>query len=133
MTGHRYHPHVFALVGGITLTLLILSFLVEVRIIVESPDYGDVTSISSTLWQTILGLTTIGSFVLAVYNYRAEIDNSDGPATEFTIRGRNHDIDFHLHVADDERKSDRESQDVESTEQQEAKGESEDSDSQKSS
>lgn len=130
--GHRYHPFVFVLVGGVALTLLILSFLIEVRIIVESPNYGDITSVIVTLWQAILGLTTIGSFLLAAYNYRAKLDDSEGPATGFTIHGQNHDIDFHFHVKDTENESDRESVDGGSTRHEET-GEDEGDESQNSS
>jgi hypothetical protein len=133
MTGHRYHPYVFVLVGGVALALFVLSFLVEVRIVVENPNYGDVTSAISILWQAILGLTTVGSFVLAVYNYRTDVDDSDGPATGFTIRGENHDIDFHLHVEGDEHESDGGSEGAGSTGGEETGEVSEGGDSQNSS
>lgn len=100
--GRQIHPFIFVLVGGVALTLFVLSLLIEVRVIVENPNYGDVTALLSTLIQAILGLTTVGSFLLAVYNYRADGGDGDGTGTRFTIRGRHHDIDVHLHVGDDD-------------------------------
>ncbi|WP_155118225.1 hypothetical protein [Halorubrum sp. T3] len=126
ITGHQYNPYLFAFVGGVALALFTLSFFIELRIIIESPSYGDITSIISTIWKTILGLTTIGSFILAAYNYQTETDDSDGPATGFTIQGQNHNIDFHLHV-DDTPESSRESEDTESTEDEVTEGEGEES------
>lgn len=111
VTGHRFYQYTYILVGVVALSLFMLSFLVEVRIIIERPSYGEVTSVASTLWQAILGLTTIGAFILAIYTYRTDVDDSEGPAMGFTIRGQNHDIDVHLHVENDGIKSKSESED----------------------
>jgi len=86
-------------IGG--LLLLSLSFVVEVRIVVESPALGDVTGIVQLLWNVILGIATLGSFALAVYNYQQDTDSCP-PPIRFSVKGRNHDIDFHLHMDDSE-------------------------------
>lgn len=96
----RYSPIELAAVGVFALVFLAISYVVDVRIILETPNYGDVTAVLGTLWRTILGITTIGSFLLAVYNLRTDSTRSNGPATGFSIRGENHDIDFHIHMSD---------------------------------
>lgn len=90
-------PSALITFGAVGLSLLILGFIIEVRIIFEHPAYGDVTGIVQGLWRLILGIATLGSFSLAVHNYRRD-DDSTGPSTQFSVRGRDHDIDFHVHI-----------------------------------
>lgn len=90
-------PSVFIILGTVGLILFTLSLIVEVRIIFEYPAYGDVTGVVRGLWRLILGIATLGSFALAIHNYRRD-DDSSGPPTQFSVRGRNHDIDFHVHI-----------------------------------
>lgn len=92
-------PSVLITLGTVGLILFILSLVVEVRIIFEYPAYGDVTGVVRGLWSLILGIATLGSFALAVHNYRRD-DDSSGPPTQFSVRGRNHDIDFHVHIGE---------------------------------
>lgn len=92
-------PSALITLGTVGLILLILSFIVEIRIIFEYPAYGDVTGVVRALWSLILGIATLGSFALAVHNYRRD-DDSGGPSTQFSVRGRNHDIDFHIHIGE---------------------------------
>jgi len=93
----RSSPLFFGILGLIALLFLVLSYLIKVRIILESPAYGDVTGVVGAVWSICLGIATIGSFMLAIHNFRRGTD-SDGPATDFSIEGENHDIDVHLHV-----------------------------------
>lgn len=97
-------PSVLITLGTVGLILFILSLVVEVRIIFEYPAYGDVTGVVRGLWSLILGIATLGSFALAVHNYRRD-DDSSGPPTQFSVRGRNHDIDFHVHIGEPDESS----------------------------
>jgi len=90
-------PSVLIVLGTVGLILFVLSVIVEVRIVFEYPAYGDVTGIVRGIWSLILGVTTLGSFALAVHSYRRD-EESSGPSTQFSVRGRNHDIDFHVHI-----------------------------------
>lgn len=92
-------PSVLLILGAVGLILFILSLVVEVQIIFEYPAYGDVTGVVRGLWSLILGTATLASFALAVYSYRRD-DDSSGPPTQFSVRGRNHDIDFHVHMGE---------------------------------
>lgn len=93
----RYRPEVFAAIGIVALFLFLASFLVEVRIIVERPGYGDVTEEVRTVWQSALGIATIGSFLIAFYNISVARPRSESPASGLEIGGRNHDIDVHIY------------------------------------
>jgi len=73
-------------VGLVAFAILVCSFVIRVRIILEYPAYGDVTGVVGTIWSIILGGATIGSFALAVHNYRT-VDESKGPATKFIVEG----------------------------------------------
>lgn len=97
-------PSVLITLGTVGLILLILSFIVEVRIIFEYPAFGDITGVVRVLWNLILAIATLGSFALAVHNYRRD-DDSSGPSTRFSVRGRNHDIDFHVHIGEPDESS----------------------------
>lgn len=88
------------LLGFVAFALLAVSFLVEVRIVLTNPNYGDVTGVLQTFWQFLLAAATVGSFLLAIYNALSEEPSSDGPTRTFVIRGENHDIDVHLQGID---------------------------------
>lgn len=111
-------PSVLITLGTVGLILLILSFIVEVRIIFEYPAYGDITGVVRGFWSLILGIATLGSFALAVQNYRRD-DDSRGPSTHFSVRGRNHDIDFHVHFGEPDESSEPAQQEEESEEDDE--------------
>ncbi|WP_436930115.1 hypothetical protein [Halosimplex halobium] len=96
----RISPRVLLLGGLVGVALLVASLLVEVRVVVTSPDLGDVTGVLRTLWRTLLAIATLGSFLLAVRNARDDGTSSDSPARTFEIKGENHDIDVHLHGID---------------------------------
>lgn len=91
----RYFPAVLLLVSLVALFLLGASYVVEIRIIVEEPQFGDVTEIVWTLWRAILGVTTIGSFLIGVYALVGDEDDSDGLPTKVEIKGTGHDIDVY--------------------------------------
>jgi fluoride ion exporter CrcB/FEX len=91
----RYFPLGLLLVGLVALFLFGVSYFVEIRIIVEKPRYGDVTGIVRTFWRAILGVTTIGSFLLGVYALVGDEEESDGPPTKVEIKGTGHDIDVY--------------------------------------
>ena len=77
-------PTALTTLGTAGLVLLILSFIVEVRIIFEYPAYGDITGVVRGLWSLILGIATLGSFALAIHSYRRD-DDSSGPLTRFSV------------------------------------------------
>lgn len=93
----QFSSRTLLVVGFVAVVLLATSFLVEVRIIVTDPNYGDVTQVLRASWQVLLGVATLGSFLLAVLNARADDVSTESPARAFEIKGENHDIDFHLH------------------------------------
>lgn len=95
----RRSPTVPLLVGGISLLLFAASFVVDVRIIFERPNYGDVTAIVELIWRAVLGVATLGSFLLEIYNFRSKAESADDSITGLEIGGMNHDIDFHVHVS----------------------------------
>lgn len=95
----RISPELFAVIGLGALLLLVGSFFVDVRIVVERPHLGDVSHLVGIAWQTTLAGATLGSFLLAYRNYAAETRSSDGTPLDFEIRGQDHDIDVHLHIA----------------------------------
>jgi hypothetical protein len=95
----RYSPRFLFVVSVATLELLVVSFLVDVRIVLERPNYGDVTTTVRVLWRVVLGLATLGSFLIGVYNSVSR-EADGGPTRGFEIKGRNHDIDFHVHIGD---------------------------------
>lgn len=92
-------PYALLALGTAGLILLILTFIIEVRIIFEDPAFGDITGLLRSLWSLILAVATLGSFALAVHSYRRD-DDPSGPSTQFSVRGRNHDIDFHVHIGE---------------------------------
>ncbi|MFD1572214.1 hypothetical protein [Halorubrum laminariae] len=83
--------------GATGLLLLILSFIIEVQIIFENPPFGDVTGFLGGIWSLLLAIATLGSFALAVHNYRHD-DDPSGPSMQFSVRGRNNDVDYHVHI-----------------------------------
>lgn len=93
----QFSPRTLALVGLIGIALLAVSFLVELRIVLLRPNYGEITGLVRAAWRIAVGVATIGSFLLATYNVRREEPSSTGPARHFEIKGENHDIDVHLH------------------------------------
>lgn len=93
----RSSPFFFVILGILGVLILVLSHFIEIRIILESPAYGDITGVVGTIWSLLLGVATLGSFALGAHNFRST-DNSGGPATEFSIEGETQDIDVHLHV-----------------------------------
>lgn len=96
----RRSPTVLLLVGGISLLLFVASFAVEVRIIFERPSYGDVTVIVELIWRTVLGIATLGSFLLEIHTLRSDTEANEESIKGLEINGMNHDIDFHVHVSD---------------------------------
>lgn len=92
----RYSPRTLLVVGTVALLLLVASLLVEVRIILESPEYGDVTGLVQPVWQAVLGLTTIGSFLIGVYTLVTDAEGEpSGPAASVEIKGTGHEIHVH--------------------------------------
>lgn len=110
----RYFPAVLLLVSLVALLLLGASYFVEIRIIIEEPQFGDVTEIVRTLWRAILGVTTIGSFLIGVYALASDEDDSDGLPTKVEIKGTGHDIDVYpsgpVSGRDDERDGEAENE-----------------------
>ncbi|WP_157884850.1 hypothetical protein [Halorubrum aethiopicum] len=92
-------PGSLLVLGTVGFILLILTFIIEVRIIFENPAFGDITDVFRVFWSLILAVATLGSFALAVHSYRRD-DDPSGPPTQFSVRGRNHDIDFHVHIGE---------------------------------
>lgn len=117
----RYYPLLLLFVSLAALSLFGVSYFVEVRIIVESPNYGDVSETIQLFWRSLLGGTTIGSFLIGVYTFINDDRNSDGPPTKVEIKGTGHDIDVYpsgpVGERDEEGKKDavRESEDGAST------------------
>jgi hypothetical protein len=95
---HRYSPWTLLLVGSLTTILLMVSFFVEIRVLITSPNYGDVTGMVRTTLRVLLAVATFGSFCLGIYNLLADDGHSGGPVNTFEIKGDNHDIDLHLHA-----------------------------------
>ena len=60
---HRYSPWTLLLIGSLTATLLMMSFFVEIRVLITSPNYGDVTGIVRTTLRVLLAVATLGSFL----------------------------------------------------------------------
>lgn len=83
------------LVGILALLLFGASYVVDVRVVVVDPDYGDVTSAVRLLWRAILGVTTIGSFLLGIRELVGGDDGPDGPATRVEIGGTGHEINVY--------------------------------------
>lgn len=94
----RYPPGLLVGVATVALALLLASFFFEARVVLERPNYGNVTGTLLAFWRVVLGTATVGSFVLAVYRFLFEEARRDCSATGMEIRGRNHDIDVHLHL-----------------------------------
>lgn len=111
----RYFPPVLLLVSLVTLFLLGASYFVEIRIVIREPQYGDVTNIVRTFWRAILGVTTIGSFLIGSYTLINDEDNSDGLPTKVEIERTGHDIDVYPSGAvsdqEDEEENEMESED----------------------
>lgn len=91
----QYLPTALLLVSLVGLFLLGASYSVEIRIIIEKPRYGDVTELARTLWRAVLGVTTIGSFLLGVYTFVRDGNDSKGLPTKVEIKGTGHDIDVY--------------------------------------
>lgn len=91
---------IILLIGIITAGLFIGSFFVTARVVVENPNYGDVTPQLELLWRVIMGIATLGSFYIGLRSLGSDTGGSEGPSTRFHFEGQNHDIDFHLHVDD---------------------------------
>ncbi|MCG1002604.1 MULTISPECIES: hypothetical protein [Halobacterium] len=98
----RTSPRFLAAVGVVAFAILICSFIIRVRIILEYPAFGDITGVVGTIWSVILSGATLGSFGLAVHNYRTD-DESEGPATGFTVEGdiKGEGHEFHLYLSPD--------------------------------
>lgn len=90
---------VLLVLGATGSILLILSFIIEIRIIFENPPFGDVTGFLGGVWSLLLAVATLGSFALAVHNYRRD-DDPSGPSMEFRVSGRRNDVDYHLHFGE---------------------------------
>jgi len=54
-----------------------------------------VTELTRTVWRVLLGITTIGSFLIGVYTLVSDADDSDGLPTKVAIKGTGHDIDVY--------------------------------------
>lgn len=79
------------------LLVLVLSLLVEVRIVVVSPDVGDISDAVRLLVQvssTLIGTVAAG---ITIYDHLAEDDGSDdaGPTDTIVVEG-----DLHYHLGD---------------------------------
>lgn len=86
-------PRTLAVVGAVSLLLLLGSFLVEVLVIVVRPGIGG--SWLWTLWRLALGAATIGSFLVALY--RLVLPRREDAARGLEITGHDHEIEIHLH------------------------------------
>jgi hypothetical protein len=95
-----YSSKRLATIGTITLLLLVFTTVVQIRIVLERPNYGDVTDTFWTIWQGVLVVATVGSFLIAIHNTFRNNAESDGAAARFQIGGENHDIDVHFHEDD---------------------------------
>lgn len=91
----QYFPTALLFGSLVGLFLLGASYVVEVRIIVEEPRYGDVTTLARTLWRAVLGITTVGSFLIGVYTLVSDGDDSKGLPTKVEIKGTGHDINVY--------------------------------------
>jgi hypothetical protein len=91
---------VLLILGVVAFLLFIGSYFVSVQVIVENPDYGDVTSTLRLAWRLIMGVATLGSFYIGIRSLDIGEGRTEGPSTSFHFEGQNHDIDFHLHVDD---------------------------------
>lgn len=90
----RYSVTVFVLAAG----LFLLTAIVEVTIIVESPALGDISD-AVWLFSQVLSLV-LGAVasIITIYNYVGSAESTDqGPVDEITIEG-----DFHVHLGDPE-------------------------------
>jgi hypothetical protein len=83
------------IIGFIALCLFSASFFVDIQIIVVSPEYGDVTGIFQGVWRVVLGLATIGSFLLGYRQTAEGRSGSNGPVTQVEIGGMGHEIHVH--------------------------------------
>lgn len=91
----RYFPWVLLFISLVALFLFIASYFVEIRIIIDEPRYGDVTGLVQTFWRAVLGITTIGSFLIGVYTLISDENDSEGLTTKVEIKGTGHDIDVY--------------------------------------
>lgn len=92
-------PRKLGVIGVIGATFLVVGFVMDVRIIIETPPLGDVTGTFELLWNLIIGMATIGSFLLAINNRRTERGEDNGTPTELKIEGENHDIHLNLYLS----------------------------------
>ncbi len=102
----RYPTVAFLVTSGIGVLLLLLSFVIRVRIVVEQPTLGDVTPLVRIVWRAVLGIATLGSFALGVYDVVAGIELRGRKEKRVEISGDANDVDFHVHVTKDVRQSD---------------------------
>jgi hypothetical protein len=79
-------PTLLLLGGVLTALLLVVSHtLIDVRIVVLRPNVGTVTSLVTGLWEATLGIATLGSFGLAVWNHISDSGHDSGPTQEISI------------------------------------------------
>jgi len=78
--------------------LFLLTVFVEVTIIVESPDLGDISDAVWLFSQVVSLMLGVTASVITIYNYLRQAGVTDqGPVDEITIEG-----DFHVHLGDPE-------------------------------
>ncbi|WP_148225498.1 hypothetical protein [Haloterrigena turkmenica] len=91
---------------GLTIIVAVLflsSFVVEVTLIVESPEIGNITPQLGMLWRATTGIATLISSVLTVISFTADEEQATGtrgPETGFVVEGDNNDLDVHFHIPD---------------------------------
>lgn len=93
----RYPTVALLVTSGIGVLLLLLSFVIRVRIVVEQPSVGDVTPLVRIGWRAVLGIATLGSFALGVYDFVAGIELRGQSSTRVEVSGDDNDVDLHLH------------------------------------
>jgi len=99
----RYSRTTIAVVGFSAITLIVLTYIVEVRIILESPNYGDVTGVVKSLFRIVsFGIGLVAS-LSTIYNTFSDKKGSQGLDTGFTIEGGNNDFHFHMGLPESER------------------------------
>lgn len=128
-----YSPTVLVASGVAGLILLVATAVIEIRIIVEQPALGDVTTLVEAAVRVGLGVATLGSFLLALNNYLSEAPETGGPERTIVIQGRDHDIYidvdmneefFESDVETDSEPEERESESQDEDDEQTGSGES---------
>lgn len=90
----RYSAAVLVLAAG----LFLLTAVVEVTIIVESPALGDISDAVWLFSQAVSLVLGVAASIITIYNYVGSAESTDqGPVDEITIEG-----DFHVHLGDPE-------------------------------